>query len=199
MIAEMRVQWWRDALEEIAVSGQMRRHEVVTPLQGLLDTEAAQLLDKTVAARRWDIYKDPFEDMAHFETYLEATSGHILWTAARLLGARAASETAVRDIAWAIGVQRWLQAIPALEVKGRKPLVDGRPEAVKNLAGEALERWRKGRKDLDQAGRIVTLLGFECEPVLKQALSHPTAVADGTLGLSEIRRRFRLLRFSLLL
>ena len=28
MIAEMRLQWWRDALAEIAAGGQVRRHEV---------------------------------------------------------------------------------------------------------------------------------------------------------------------------
>ena len=32
MIAEMRLQWWRDALEEIRAGGLVRRHEVVTPL-----------------------------------------------------------------------------------------------------------------------------------------------------------------------
>ncbi|MEC7259362.1 MAG: squalene/phytoene synthase family protein, partial [Pseudomonadota bacterium] len=36
MIAEMRLQWWRDALEEIASGAPARRHEVVTPLASLL-------------------------------------------------------------------------------------------------------------------------------------------------------------------
>lgn len=31
MIAEMRLQWWRDALDEIATGKPARRHEVVTP------------------------------------------------------------------------------------------------------------------------------------------------------------------------
>ncbi|MEM7645152.1 MAG: squalene/phytoene synthase family protein, partial [Pseudomonadota bacterium] len=37
MIAEMRLQWWRDALEEIGAGGAVRRHEVVTPLAQILD------------------------------------------------------------------------------------------------------------------------------------------------------------------
>src|SRR5210317_942930 len=51
MIAEMRLQWWRDALEEIAQSRPARRHEVVTPLSRILDPETAQRLDRLVAAR----------------------------------------------------------------------------------------------------------------------------------------------------
>jgi phytoene/squalene synthetase len=32
LIGEMRLQWWRDALAEIAAGGPVRRHEVTTPL-----------------------------------------------------------------------------------------------------------------------------------------------------------------------
>ncbi len=36
LIAEMRLQWWRDALDEIAQGGTVRRHEVVDPLAELV-------------------------------------------------------------------------------------------------------------------------------------------------------------------
>jgi 15-cis-phytoene synthase len=42
MIAEMRLQWWRDALEEIGAGRPPRAHEVVTELAGILDAEAAR-------------------------------------------------------------------------------------------------------------------------------------------------------------
>ena len=48
MIAEMRLQWWRDALEEIKAGGMVRRHEVVTPLALVLDGESAALLDQLI-------------------------------------------------------------------------------------------------------------------------------------------------------
>ena len=41
MIAEMRLQWWRDAVEEVAKGGVVRRHEVVTPLAEVLAPEHA--------------------------------------------------------------------------------------------------------------------------------------------------------------
>ena len=69
MIAEMRLQWWRDALTEIATAAPVRRHEVVTPLARVLPADLAAEMDQMVAVRRWDIYKDPFEDAQHFETY----------------------------------------------------------------------------------------------------------------------------------
>src|SRR6056297_157483 len=46
MIAEMRLQWWTDALDEIASSGLVRRHEVVTSLAHVLDETAARQLQR---------------------------------------------------------------------------------------------------------------------------------------------------------
>ena len=87
MIGEMRLQWWRDALEEIETGGTVRKHEVTTPLAQVLDGEGARILDKLVQARRWDLYTDSFEDDGHFGEYLEATGGGLMWAAARTLGA----------------------------------------------------------------------------------------------------------------
>ena len=82
MIAEMRLQWWRDALAEIAAGGQVRRHEVVTPLAEVLSPERAAQMDEMIAVRRWDIYRDAFEDVAHFERYIDQSAGTLLWAAA---------------------------------------------------------------------------------------------------------------------
>ena len=69
MIAEMRLQFWRDTVEEIAQGSRPRAHEVAEPLAEAmaLDREAmAEALDQAIAARRWDIGKEPFEDAAAF-------------------------------------------------------------------------------------------------------------------------------------
>ena len=44
MIAEMRLQWWRDALQQIAEGTAVRRHEVVTPLSRVLSPHLAGIL-----------------------------------------------------------------------------------------------------------------------------------------------------------
>jgi len=192
-IAEMRLQWWRDALDEIAAGGPVRRHEVATPLAGVIDADGAGVLDRLVAARRWDIYSDPFEDAAHLADYLDATAGGLMWTAARVLGA--VNEKAVRDVGWAQGLAAFLCAIPELEARGRRPLVDGRAEAVVALAQEGLRRLRAGRAA--GARGPATWPACETGALLALATRDPVRVADGALILSEFRKRARLLRAAL--
>ena len=196
MIAEMRLQWWRDALAEIAAGGLVRRHEVVTPLALVLPPEHAQMLDETVDARRWDIGRAPFEDAADFDSYIDQTSGHLMWAAAAMLGA--VNEGAVRDYAYGVGVAQFLVAVPELEARGRIPLVDGRPEGVQALAEAALARLRRGRAEgVARAARPALWAGWQAEAVLRQVVADPRRVAEGTLGLSEFHKRAGLLWRSL--
>ena len=203
MIAEMRLQWWRDALEEIGQSGAergevVRRHEVVTPLASFLNKSAAKLLDGLIVARRWDIHKDPFEDAAHFAEYIDATSGNLMWVAARCLGE--ADEGVVRDFAYAVGIANWLRAIPDLEERKRIPLVDGRPEAVALLASGALQRLqaaRKARAKISKPAGQALLSGWQGEAILKQASTDPDRVAQGMLGQSEFQKKTSLMRKAL--
>jgi phytoene/squalene synthetase len=62
LIAQMRLQWWHDALEEIAADGFVRRHEVVTPLALWLTPEQARRLQALVAARHSDTETTPFAE-----------------------------------------------------------------------------------------------------------------------------------------
>ena len=191
MIAEMRLQWWRDALEEIETGGAVRRHEVVSPLAELLDAEACATLDLAVAARRWDIYKDPFEDAAHFEKYLDETSAGVLWTAARLTGARASEEPAVRAWGRALGLAKWFRAVPALEAANRIPLVDGRPEAIRSLAAQALNLPRPEKN-------AALLPAWQVKTLLKQVAQNPMRVAEVSLGQSEFRKRISIAKAAIL-
>lgn len=200
MIAEMRLQWWRDALDEIASGGAVRRHAVVTPLAGLLSDADCAVLDDLILARRWDIYRDPFEDTAAFETFLDQTAGGLLWVAARLLGAPDTAEAALRDIGYAQGLANWLRAIRALEAAGRVPLVDGRPEAVAALAAQGAARLARGRQALrlPKAARPAVLAAWQAGPILRQAAQTPARVAQGALGLSGAGSQLRLIIASVL-
>ncbi len=217
MIAEMRLQWWRDALEEIAGGGPVRAHEVTTELARVLDPEAARGLDRLVAARRWDAYRDPFEDLAQFDDYIDATAAELMWQAVRLLGGRALAErearaagasgdgaasarAAVRKLGRAAGLARFLAAVPTLEARGRVPLVDGRPEAVGALAEAALDglgRWAALARAVPPRSRPGMLEGWLARPILSQAARAPRRVADGSLGISPFRSKLRLMRWAL--
>ncbi|MBD3677152.1 MAG: squalene/phytoene synthase family protein [Rhodobacteraceae bacterium] len=196
MIAEMRLQWWRDALEEIAQGGPVRRHEVATPLAEVLDAEGAGLLDALVEARRWDIAREPFAGVPALEAYLEATSGHLAWAAARALGA-AEGEAAFRDMAYAAGLANWLLAAPSLAAAGVAPLPEAAPEAIADLAWNGLRRWRKGRGlKLPKRARPAALAFWRAPSLLRQAAKDPDRVLGAGLAQSEFARRGGLLLHS---
>jgi phytoene synthase len=200
MIAEMRLQWWRDALEEIAAGGPVRKHEVTQALAQVIDREGAQDLDRLVAARRWDVYKDAFEDGAHFREYIEATSGALMWQAARALGAPDALREAVQSLGYTAGLARYLSAVAALEALGRLPLVDGREAAVATLAQDGLaelERLASRAPELPAAVRPALFEGWQAAPLLRQISRQPWRVAQGAVGLSPFRKKWRLLRWGL--
>ncbi|MGB5862697.1 MAG: squalene/phytoene synthase family protein [Sulfitobacter sp.] len=182
MIAEMRLQWWRDVLEEIAQGRPVRRHEVATPLSEVISPAQAGMLDALVAARRWDIYRDPFEDADDLTRYIDQTSGHLMWVAAQLLGQ--AAEVPVRRAGYAAGIGAWMRAIPALEEAGRVPLLDGTPQGVRTLARaglDALVEARRGRGQISRACTAALLTATAAQPALDAALSDPQAVVNGTL------------------
>ena len=182
MIAEMRLQWWRDVLEEIGEGKTPRRHEVGTPLSKILTRGDAKILDQLIAIRRWDIYKDAFEDTEHFAHYIDLTAGHLMVTAARRLGV--CDEGVVRDVAYAAGLAAWFQAVPKLEEAKRIPMVDGRREAIQDLAQSALDRLttaRKSRRLISKAARPALWPVLGADKVLKQVIANPQIVADGAI------------------
>lgn len=193
MIAEMRLQWWRDVVAE----PRARAHEVAGPLHDLIVQAGlpVAVLDRMAEARRWDIYKDAFADRAAFDAYLDDTAGGLMWLAARACGAGDAAESAVRAYGWASGLANYLRAVPELETRGRLPLVDGRAEAVRDLARDGLTRIaqaRAGRRLPGQAASAL-LAGWQAESLLQQVVADPRVVAGGALELSEFARRGRLL------
>ncbi|MES0824293.1 squalene/phytoene synthase family protein [Ruegeria sp. SCP11] len=194
MIAEMRLQWWRDALQEIAEGQTVRRHEVVTPLSRVLSPHLAAMLDEYVSVRRWDIYRDPFEDEAHFEAYINHSAGSLMVAAAQVLGS--ADDTVLRDFGYAVGVANWFRAIPDLEARGRIPLLNGTPEGVRALAEKALDRLKSARSNasgVSAEARPALYVGWQAEWVLRQAVARPDRVATGDMAQGEIRRRLSLM------
>ncbi|MDJ0859365.1 MAG: squalene/phytoene synthase family protein [Dinoroseobacter sp.] len=200
MIAEMRLQWWRDALEELGQGKPPRAHEVVAPLADALGRNADwDALDRYVAARRWDVYRDAFEDAAHFEAYLDDTAGTLMWVSARALGAAESAEAAIRDFGWASGLANFLKAVPELEARARIPLVDGRPESVAMLAQEGLTRIKRAKViggEIPKHVRPALRAGWLADPILRQVATSPGRVVAGDLGSSEFARKARLLRLS---
>ena len=189
MIAEMRLQWWHDALEEITNATPHRRHEVITPLAHVLTPSTAQVLQRLVAARRWDIYEDPFADQAEFEAYIEATSTSLLYVAASTLGK---FDSGVLDhFGYASGLGRFFLAVPQLLNNRRQPLPDLSIDALRMQARIGLGILRSARakrKEVSREAGYAFLAGWQTGIILKNALKYPEKILSG--GLLNIEKAY---------
>ena len=197
MIAEMRLQWWADAIEEIYEGRDVRRHEVVSPLAALIADKGLErtAFDRLIEARRWDIYKEPHKDQTAFDQYISDTSAGLMWLAAHALGADETHRGDVMDYGYAAGVAALLRAIPALENAQKYPLVDGTPHGVSALAYKALERLGT-QKSLPKHARAALRSGWMAKNTLKLAAQSPELVVLGDLDASEFNKKIRLLWLS---
>jgi 15-cis-phytoene synthase len=182
---------------ENAASGAARAHEVAGPLHDLIRDFGlpVEVMDRLIAARRWDIHREPHADLAALETYLEETGAGLMWLAARALGAPDAAEAAVRAFGWANAAAAYLRAGPDLVARGRVSLPDGvTPDALARTGLDRLQTARAGQKTIPRAARPALLAGWQAQGLLRLAASEPERVAGGTLALSEFSRRGGLVR-----
>lgn len=190
LIAEMRLQWWRDVVENVE-SGAARAHEVAGPLHDLIRDFGlpVEVMDRLIAARRWDIHREPHEGQEALSLYLEETGAGLMWLAALALGAPEAVESAVRAYGWASAAAMYIRAVPELVARGRQPLPDGM--GAQDLAVMGLDKLaaaRKDRKAVPKGIASAILAGWQTEGLLHQALA-----GRSSLDLSEAAKRWGLL------
>ncbi|SOB98748.1 squalene/phytoene synthase family protein [Rhodobacter maris] len=195
MVAEIRLQWWIDALGALAAAGTEPRHEIGPALLNIAP-EALELLVEMGEVRRTDCWSDPFEDAGRLRDYLDATSGALTLAAARALGL-SGHEAALRAAGAAAGLAAWLVALPELTARGRLCLAGARPEDLAGLASEALvalDAAEVGLKTAPEAARFATLAHWQARRILHHAAKAPERIAAGELRGSEFRRRLSLLQ-----
>ncbi len=194
-IAEIRLQWWIEALEEIAAGGVVRRHEVVLPLALCLGADQARALIPLIEARQWDIYSDPFASDAALAEHLADTSGRLMQVASGLLGQ--GGEAAARDAGLALGVANWLTAVPNLTAAGRHPLPDDSDSGIRALAELGLDHLARARHaPLPQPLRPAFLPMAGAARMLRTARANPARVREDALD-APFRARLSLMRTAL--
>ncbi len=121
MAGEVRLQWWRDALERPG-AGEAKAHPVAA---ALLDTiirfrlPVASLIALT-EARGFDLYNDPMPTLAAVEAYMQTTSSTLIELAARILDVNHADiAAAVRDAGIAYAIAGLLRAFPLHAARGQ--------------------------------------------------------------------------------
>jgi phytoene synthase len=119
--ALIRLQWWREAVEEAAAGQPPRRHEVAAPLHaairaGLLDPRDLLAL---ADAREAETAEDGIATAAAFESYLRAGAGGVALAAGRLLGAGGAALPVLQAIGAAYGLAGVLRSVAHHAAQGR--------------------------------------------------------------------------------
>lgn len=192
LVAEIRLQWWVDAINAQAETGRMIDHEI-GPETLKIAPQALAFVAEIAQARRRDCDLGPFADATELWPYLEATSGALAQAAGAQLGT---ASQALRDHGAASGLANWLVALPELTARGR--LHPARPDAesLGTLAREGLARLEAAEIALrpDPRARLAALPHWQARAILRAAAKAPEKVIEGRLRGSEFSRRSGLLR-----
>lgn len=121
MAALIRLQWWRDAVEEARDGRPPRRHEVAEPLHvairaGMLDP--ADLL-AMADAREAETAEEGIPSAGAFTAYLRGTAGGWAVAAGRLLGAQGEALALLQRLGAAYGLAGVLRGVGRLAERGR--------------------------------------------------------------------------------
>ncbi|HLZ67634.1 MAG TPA: phytoene/squalene synthase family protein [Aliidongia sp.] len=122
IIGQIRLQWWRDAIDEIYTGKPPRRHEVVEPLAAAIE---AHRLTRThfvalIDGREFDLGDEPPATLAALERYLEKTSSRLIDLQLEILGVEApAAFEAARAVGVAWGLVGLARALPFHAAHGR--------------------------------------------------------------------------------
>jgi phytoene synthase len=199
MIAEMRLQFWRDVAEEIGQGAPPRAHEVCAPLAAAVRAEDAGLLDGSRGRAAVGHLQGRVRGCWAFRAVPRRDGRQS--RLGRGAGARRAGRggAAVRDAAWAAALARFLVAVPELEARGRVPLVDGRAEAVAALArgGAHAPCGRARRGGRFRAGGLCAFAGWQAEAMLRRRRLRSGSGGVGRLSQGRGRSSWRLARMAL--
>jgi phytoene synthase len=170
--ALIRLQWWREAVEEAAAGRPPRRHEVAAPLHAAIAAGALDPRDLTAMAdaREAETEEEGIPTRAAFSAYLRGTAGGVAVAAGRLLGASGEALAQLQSLGEAYGLAGVLRSVAHHAAAGRSL-----------LPADALAEAGVG------AAQVVADPGAAAPVVRKLA-------AEGAARLAELRRSARIPR-----
>ncbi|RVT95501.1 hypothetical protein EOD42_14915 [Rhodovarius crocodyli] len=121
MIAAIRLQWWRDAIEEAAAGKPARKHEVAEPLHAAITAgrlDPADLL-AMADAREAELEEEGIPTASAFAAYLRGAHGGLAVATGRLLGASGPDLLALQEYGAAQGLAALLRNLGSLAARGR--------------------------------------------------------------------------------
>lgn len=139
MAALIRLQWWRDALEEALAGKQARRHEVAAPLHAAITAGslAPAALGAMIDAREAEAEEAGILTEVDFVAWLRGTAGGFAYAAGLALGGSAEEAEKLRALGAAYGLAGVLRSVTAHAAQGRC-LLPGDRLAAAGLNAEAV-------------------------------------------------------------
>jgi phytoene/squalene synthetase len=157
VMGEIRLQWWREAIEEIRSGQKVRAHDAAQALEHALQaTKRAfpfDLLIELIDARERDLDPAPFETIADLNIYAAATGGKLALAAAHLLAKSAIPQDQQKGLlragrAWALaGLARESALAKQFNARPRLPIT---PPA-EDIAAAARTAYKEARELLKRA------------------------------------------------
>lgn len=173
MLGQIRLQWWREAIDGI-YAGRVRAHPVVTALAAVAVPAGLSRshFDRLIDAREFDLESRAPSTLAELETYCEGTSAALFWLAAEALGARGEGTRAALTplgVAWAL--TGLIRATPFL-ARARRQYIPDEVARTAGLSPEALF----GREDGEAVARAAAVLAERATRLLHEADARRPAV-----------------------
>jgi phytoene synthase len=218
MLGQIRLEWWREALEG-ARSGNPRRHEVVEALATVFsryDLPLA-LFDDMIEARQFDVTRDAFTQVGQLIAYLDSTSANVMRIAARILGGGESDDALARTSGIAYGLVGTMRALPFHARRAKLYVPDdmlaaaglsreaifSRPEAqdfklmMQEMSSQAVKAHNVARKYERPGAILAAILPAALVPIyLKRIARNPRAIFErGSVAV--YRRQIVLLRAAL--
>ncbi|MDS9468372.1 squalene/phytoene synthase family protein [Paracoccus sp. MBLB3053] len=195
LIAEMRLQWWIERLEDIGkTAGQP--HELITPLAEAWGPRASSLAVMAEPRRR-DSWREAHERPDDVMAYVRDTAVPLAQFAAEALDGPQAAMPAVSAQAEGLGLAHWLAALPALQGMGLG-LRNPSPDALARLAAHARDRLAEARAQRRDVPRSLAPALFPGAGIAAILATAPTGIeALAAAQPSEFRKRLALGAFTL--
>lgn len=179
MMGEIRLQWWREAVEG-ACAGNPREHDVAIALAHLFKESdvPAELFEALIDARALDGEGETFADVAALEAYADASSGGVMRIAARILGTGEVHDPLARAAGIAYGLTGLLRALPFHAMR-RKLYLPLDMVAREDLSSDALFAGRERDKVKVAMAGVAERARFHFEAA--RTLAKPGAAFAGVL------------------
>lgn len=167
MLGFIRLQWWREALDEIARGGPVRHHAVASPLAEVQRAHGLSIawLQQMVTARESDFTANaaaseatgPGTDLAAVEDYLDATGGNLI-RLSLLIGGLDAKDPLVVEGARLAGIGYGLTGLIRaclFHARDKRLML---PQAVLQRHGVNLDHLFDLRRELQREGKLAAAI-----------------------------------------